>query len=131
MTSVYYRGAQGALIFYDVTNRWTFDGKIDEWVSAVKNGAPEKVNIILVGNKIDNEANRQVSTVEGKECAKRLGLSFFEISAKEGTCIEEMFNELGELVIENNIEEIKIEDQETTTGNVFLGKKFKRHKCFI
>lgn len=37
---------------------------------------------LAVGNKADLEAQRQVSTMEGKELAKTLGIPFIEASAK-------------------------------------------------
>lgn len=37
---------------------------------------------LAVGNKADLEAQRQVSTMEGKELAKTLGIPFMEASAK-------------------------------------------------
>ena len=43
--------------------------------------------IVLVGNKLDDEENRQVSTEEGQMLAKEQGLDeklFIETSAKTG-----------------------------------------------
>ncbi len=39
--------------------------------------------ITLVGNKVDLESERTVSTEEGQEFADRLGFVFKEVSAKE------------------------------------------------
>ena len=38
---------------------------------------------MLVGNKSDLEANRQVKTEEGKSLADSLGIKFLETSAKD------------------------------------------------
>ena len=38
---------------------------------------------LLVGNKSDLEANRQVKTDEGKNLADSLGIKFLETSAKD------------------------------------------------
>lgn len=99
---MYYRDAHGVLIFYDITDRSTFDKKIDEWVGVVMSETVEKVNLVIVGNKVDNESEREVSTEEGRACAERLGLPFFEVSAKDGICIDEMFAELANSIVENN-----------------------------
>lgn len=128
---MYYRDAHGVLIFYDITRRDTFIGKVDEWVNTVKNGASEDVNIILVGNKVDDEANREVTTEEGRECAERLGVPFFEVSAKSGIFINEMFNKLGEMIAENSWDKLRRENKEIVLGNGHLTTKTKKSKCFI
>lgn len=99
LTRMYYRGAHGALIFYSITSRASFK-VIEDWVDDLRTKAPEEVCIIIVGNKADMEARRQVSTEEGMKCAERLGVPFFEVSAKDGTRIPELFSKLGELIVE-------------------------------
>jgi GTPase SAR1 family protein len=39
------------------------------------------MQVLLVGNKIDLESERQVATEEGRAFAKKEGLNFLEISA--------------------------------------------------
>ena len=56
--------------------------------------SPVAITIILVGNKIDDEKNRKVTTEEGENMAKECGLDFFEISEKCGVNIDNTFNEL-------------------------------------
>ena len=93
ITKNYYKGAHGILLIYDVTSRKTYDN-IKNWVTQIKEEVSEKVTIILVGNKIDDEKNRKVSTEEGEKMAKECGLSFYETSAKSGINIDSTFNEL-------------------------------------
>ena len=50
--------------------------------------------LILAGNKSDIPDRRQVSTEEGQEYANKMNLLFFETSAKNGTNIKTLFNEL-------------------------------------
>ena len=45
----------------------------------------------LAGNKVDLEAHREVTTLEGAEYAKEKGFIFFETSAKNDTNIKDMF----------------------------------------
>ena len=54
---------------------------------------------VLIGNKVDLEADRQVSKYKGEELAKRYQIPFFETSAKTGENVEEMFQTLGSLII--------------------------------
>ena len=53
--------------------------------------------IVLVGNKLDDEENRQVSTEEGSNMAKQHGLEdiqFIETSAKTGINVKQLFQNL-------------------------------------
>ena len=47
--------------------------------------------MVLIGNKVDLEDNRQVSYEEGSVFAEKNGMLFFETSAKTGKNIEEIF----------------------------------------
>ncbi len=49
---------------------------------------------MLVGNKSDLEANRQVKTEEGKSLADSLGIKFLETSAKDAVNVEKAFTTL-------------------------------------
>lgn len=57
------------------------------------------MQVLLVGNKTDLESERQVSLEEGKTFAKKEGLNFIEISAKEYKKVEGAFNTLAENVL--------------------------------
>ena len=103
------------MIFYDTTNRKTFDGKVEEWVNNVRSSASQNISIVIVGNKIDDEAKRQVSTEEGVACADMLGVPFFEISAKTGACVSEAFAKLAELVMDNIDSSSESDDEETNS----------------
>lgn len=50
--------------------------------------------IALVGNKLDLEGSRTVSTKEAQTYAKEAGLIFAECSAKKGDNVMEVFTEL-------------------------------------
>lgn len=49
---------------------------------------------LLVGNKSDLEANRQVKAEEGKSLAESLGIKFLETSAKDAVNVEKAFTTL-------------------------------------
>ena len=100
ITKNYYKGAHGIILIYDITSRKTFDN-IKNWVTQIKEEVSEKVSIILVGNKIDDEKNRKVSTEEGEKMAKECGFDFYETSAKSGINIDKTFNDLVKKTVEN------------------------------
>jgi Ras-related protein Rab-2A len=64
---------------------------LSRWLEEVRqNGSPNTV-IMLIGNKADMEARRQVSTAEGEKFAADHGLIFLETSAKTAANVEEAF----------------------------------------
>jgi len=65
----------------------------------VKANGNAAMQVLLVGNKTDLESERQVSLEEGKAFAKKEGLNFIEISAKEYKKVEGAFNTLAENVL--------------------------------
>jgi small GTP-binding protein len=106
ITNAYYKGAKGAFVVYDITKKSSFNN-IDKWLFDLKNNGDENINIILVGNKIDLENDRDVTTEEGEKKAILNKASFIETSAKNGNNIEKAFN----LMIENVYENFKKENE--------------------
>ena len=100
ITKNYYKGAHGIILIYDITNQKTFEN-VKNWINQIKEEVSNKVTIILVGNKIDDEDHRVVSTEQGEKMAKDFGLMFFECSAKSGVNIDSTFNELVKKTLEN------------------------------
>ena len=100
ITRSYYRGAAGALLVYDITRRETFN-HLSRWLEeARQNGNPDMV-IMLIGNKSDMEARRQVSFAEGEKFAADHGLIFLETSAKTAAFVEEAFCRTAGRIYEN------------------------------
>ena len=53
----------------------------------------EKVPLILVGNKVDLEPEREVMSSEGRALAQEWGCPFMETSAKSKSMVDELFAE--------------------------------------
>ena len=94
----YYQEANGCLIVYDLTRKETYN-ELDDWVENLKNYCGD-IPCILMGNKLDLEAERQVSKAEGEEYAKKLKVPFFETSANSGLNVEESFKFLSDKILE-------------------------------
>ena len=92
ITRAYYKNSVCALVVYDVTNKDSFDN-VKAWIEDCKSQSPKTILMVLVGNKIDLDSERAVSTEEGEEFAKVNNMQFFETSAKNGTNIEDVFVE--------------------------------------
>ena len=100
ITKNYYKGAHGIVLLYDITNQKTFDN-VKNWINQIKEEVTDKVCIILVGNKIDAEEKRVVTTEQGEKMGQDFGLMFFECSAKTGENITLAFDEIIKKIVEN------------------------------
>ncbi|CAN6180670.1 unnamed protein product [Urochloa humidicola] len=90
ITTAYYRGAMGILLVYDVTDESSFNN-IRNWIRNIEQHASDNVNKILVGNKVDMDSKRVVSTAQGQKLADEYGIKFFETSAKTNQNVEQVF----------------------------------------
>ena len=97
ITKNYYKGSNGIILIYDVTSLKTFEN-VKSWVSQIHEEISDKVVIYLVGNKVDMEEERKVTTEEGQKLAEELGVPFIETSAKSGLNIDEIFNDIVERI---------------------------------
>jgi len=99
VTTHYYRGADGAIVVYDVSNKKSFES-VESWVSAIVNANPDGgVSLLLVGNKNDLLAERQVTRQQGQELASKLGAPFIETSAKDACNVDVMFLNLAKKLV--------------------------------
>lgn len=95
---IYYRGAKGALLVFDITMRQSFVNA-DKWYDQIRKYSGVDVPIILVGNKIDLVDSRVVSTDEVQVYAAQKGMPFFETSAKTDYAVNNVFTKLAELIL--------------------------------
>lgn len=68
------------------------------------------MQVLLLGNKVDLESERQVSHAEGATFAKKHGLNFLEISAKDYGKVETAFNALTSNIL-GQLQDGKISEQ--------------------
>ncbi|WP_287582953.1 Rab family GTPase [Candidatus Borrarchaeum sp.] len=93
----YYRGANGVLVVYDVTNKESFD-HLDKWLNDISDQC-EEIPIILVANKIDLTNKNIIPREEGERYALKKSLTFYETSAKTGKMVVDVLKELARLML--------------------------------
>lgn len=93
ITSSYYRGAQGIIITYDITDETTLRN-VKMWLGEIEKYASPNVCKYLVGNKSDLELKRRISKEVGEQLASDNNMIFSETSAKSNIGIDEIFNNL-------------------------------------
>lgn len=105
---MYYRGAQAAIVVYDITNQDTF-GRAKTWVKELQRQASPNIVIALAGNKADLANKRMVEFEEAQAYADENGLLFMETSAKTAMNVNDIFLAIGEFFLNENISSISLE----------------------
>ena len=105
----FYKGSDCCIITYDVTQPTTF-ANINRWKNEFDDCIGSKdgkksVPFILLGNKVDQIADRKVSEVKARNWCKQNGdVPYFETSAKDGTGVKDAFLEAGRIAFKNRNE---------------------------
>jgi small GTP-binding protein len=115
LAPMYYRGAQAALIVYDITSKDSFV-KAQNWVRELQRQANSTIVIALVGNKLDLASKRAVDHNEAKMYADENNLLFMETSAKTAVNVVEVFTAIATKLPRND-------NNDNDTGNIRPGSK--------
>ena len=112
---IFYRGAHGAVVIFDVRNRQTFE-RATRWFHELSEFAEGNPSMILVGNKIDLP-DRTITKEEAVDLANKYNCKFLEVSAFLGTNVNEIFNTLA-MEIYNSHKKKKKQDEDLNEFNV-------------
>jgi len=93
ITAAYYKGAKGALVVYDTTNKETFYN-VDRWISEIKEKSVPEIKIMIIGNKMDLKSRREVKLEEAMEKSKTLEAPLLETSALTAENVNQAFHDL-------------------------------------
>lgn len=124
ITSSYYRGSDGVIMIFDISNRQSFIN-IKKWIHEIDKYTDNNLQKILIGNKFDLNYKREVSYEESAEFADKLGINYFETSAKDNVNIENIFMYLVKNIYFNKEKDDKKEKKE----NINLLDNFSFKKC--
>ena len=130
ITNAYYRGAEGILIVFDLTNEESFKS-IQNWINEVTVFTGKDVIIICLGNKSDLKSEISKNTID--EFKKKTNLEIFNVSAKTGEGVEEAFKHIIELLIKKNTdkkEENNAINLTPNTNNNNIPTDKKKESCF-
>ena len=124
----FYRGADGILFVFDVTNKNSFDN-LKYWLNEPQIDAKK----ILIGNKIDLSDKRVINKEKMEELAKKYEMKSFETSAKTGENVDKIFTEITELILANKSEEVLTllysKDKQNLSLDSNPGNKSKKKCC--
>lgn len=91
MREQYMRSGEGFLLVYSITSRLSFEEIATYYQQICRVKDRDYFPMVLVANKCDLEADRQVSSQEGRDLAKQFGCHFTETSAKQRINVDDAF----------------------------------------
>ena len=116
ITAAYYKGAKGALIVYDTTQKTSFEN-IDKWMSEIKEKSSKDMKLMIIGNKIDLKDERQVETDEALAKAQILEAPIMETSALDATNVKEAFYDLLKEMYKEVKKKLDVVESQAEGGN--------------
>ena len=114
----FYNKVNGIILTFDLCNKESFN-RLDYWVKELKENSDLKdLYIVLAGNKKDKEG-RKISYEEAKKYSDENQFGgYFEVSAKSGDGINELFIHIAK----NIIQKIILKNNENENHNLKLSK---------
>ena len=97
INSQYYRKANAILLLYDITKKDSFDEIKDYYSKEIRERCNKNIPVVLIGNKLDLENEREVSQEEAIILAKQENYVFRETSCKTNQNVANAFEALIEL----------------------------------
>ncbi len=115
ISSSYYKVSSAVILVYDISRRDSFD-RLENWIQDVQKYTNKNLKMMLIGNKIDLESERQVMTDEGANFAQKQGMYFWETSAKSN--VNKCVNKAFETVIEECMNEALKSEAENESSHI-------------
>ncbi|CAJ1054749.1 ras and EF-hand domain-containing protein-like [Xyrichtys novacula] len=121
ITKQFFRKADGVVVMYDITVEDSF-WAVQPWLNNVQEAAGEGVPILLLGNKMDMDGQREVSFRVAEQLAYENRVIFFEVSAYTGKNVTESLTHLARVLIQQ-------EDRVREKTVILSNQPVKRRAC--
>lgn len=102
MREQYMRSGEGFVLVYAINSRPSFEEIQTFYQQILRVKDCDHIPMTLVGNKCDLENEREISTVDGKELARKMGCKFVESSARYRINVDEAYYSLVRSIRDEN-----------------------------
>ncbi len=93
ITQNFYKGANGILVVFDLTDFQTFEN-VTNWLRQIKSQVGDNVAKLVLANKADLVNERTVPQEKVQQLCREVGVECLEVSAKTGDNILEAFMQI-------------------------------------
>ena len=107
LVKIILKKADAVILVYDITNEKSFTELKEYWYEQIKQNLDKQVIFVVAGNKSELYDKEKVSKSKGIGFAKSIGTEFFSTSAINNSGIQEMFEFIGQKLLDNKVELIK------------------------
>ena len=121
LTKLFYKGSDIVIFVYDITSEKSFSS-LEDWIKETKDIIENDYVCGIVGNKKDLYKEEKITEQEGENFAKKKGMKFKLVSAKEDKISFIDF-------IEELTKDAKINLEKKRAAILLQNKKNKKHKC--
>mgnify|MGYP002626750584 CR=1 FL=1 len=136
LTKIFYKQAKVAILVYDITKQDSLDKIKNFWINDLKENITSDIILFLVGNKIDLLEKEEASEEDAQQFAKKMNIDLFNISAKENSGIDKLFNQIAkkytgrdDFKFINSLEELKKQMDKINSGKLKENNNNKKKKC--
>ena len=128
----YFRGANGIIFVFDITNKESFY-KLKIWMSDAKQNINKSTQLIIAENKIDLEESRDISKETIKDFGEKNNIEIYPTSAKTREGVEEIIERLvSKLFLNKEIGKPEEDDESSRRKDSLIldkNKNKKKEKC--
>jgi small GTP-binding protein len=126
---IYIKDSSISIVVYDVTDQNSFDN-VEKWIEQIKNIRGENADIIVAANKTDLTENRKIKKEDAIKKMESLKMAkHFEISAKTGEGIPQMFDEVVKILSEKLPTKVTEDAQRLNPYTQNTPQETKNEKC--
>jgi Ras-related protein Rap-1A len=115
MRDLYLKVGEGFVMVYSITAQSTFKDLLELHEQIIRVKETRDIPMILIGNKVDLEAERCVSKDQGINLAKTFNCAFMEASAKVKINVPEIFSNLVRQINSKQLEQPDNKNSKTNT----------------
>ena len=120
ITRQYFKNSNGVFIVFDLTNKDTIK-RLNVWMKDINDNVGNDYFVFLIGNKVDIK-DRDISiSEEAKQFANSKKINYYEVSAKTGSGIYNVFEKMANKLVSK--EKIEKNKNENKINSIKIGNK--------
>jgi len=129
VSKMFYKDADVVLLVYDITKKTSYEALQTYWVKQVLENSSKNTLLYIIANKSDLINLEQVDEEEARDYSKSINASFFVVSAKDSTLINELFKDVAKKY--SGAKNVIIMDLSDEDSNAFQIQKIRKDSVII